>query len=51
MGQIIDLLSNLFKLTKVASVTLPGLAAAGALALMFWMQSAHRSKVGLRSYE
>jgi len=37
MGQIIDLLSNLFKLTKVAAVTLPGLAAAGVLALLFWL--------------
>jgi hypothetical protein len=37
MGQIIDLLTNLFKLTKVAAVTLPGLAAAGALALLFWL--------------
>ena len=37
MGQIIDLLSKLFNLTKVASVTLPGLAAAGALALLFWL--------------
>jgi hypothetical protein len=33
MDQIITLLSNLFNLTKVASVTLPGLALAGALAL------------------
>jgi hypothetical protein len=36
MDQIITLLSNLFNLTKVASVTLPGLALAGALALFLW---------------
>jgi hypothetical protein len=33
MDQIITLLSNLFNLTKVASVTLPGIALAGALAV------------------
>jgi hypothetical protein len=33
MDQIITLLSNLFNLTKVASVTLPGIALAGALVL------------------
>jgi hypothetical protein len=31
MGSIIDLLAKLFNLTKVASVTLPGLVAAGVL--------------------
>jgi hypothetical protein len=36
MNQIIELLSNLFSLTKVASVTLPGLLAAGGLALILW---------------
>lgn len=36
MDQIITLLSNLFNLTKVASVTLPGLTLAGALALFLW---------------
>ena len=36
MDQIITLLSNLFNLTKIASVTLPGLALAGALALFLW---------------
>jgi hypothetical protein len=34
MDQIITLLTNLFNLTKVASVTLPGLLAAGGLALV-----------------
>ncbi len=36
MNQIITLLTNLFNLTKVASVTLPGLLAAGGLALILW---------------
>lgn len=36
MNQIITLLQNLFSLTKVASVTLPGLLAAGGLALILW---------------
>src|SRR5271157_3592762 len=36
MDQIITLLTNLFNLTKVASVTLPGVALAGALALFLW---------------
>jgi hypothetical protein len=36
MDQIITLLTNLFNLTKVASVTLPGLLAAGGLALILW---------------
>ena len=36
MNQIITLLTNLFNLTKVASVTLPGLFAAGGLALVLW---------------
>jgi hypothetical protein len=36
MNQLITLLSNLFNLTKVASVTLPGLLAAGGLALILW---------------
>jgi hypothetical protein len=36
MDQIITLLTNLFNLTKVASVTLPGLLAAGGLALVLW---------------
>lgn len=36
MNQIITLLTNLFNLTKVASVTLPGLLAAGGLALVLW---------------
>lgn len=36
MGQIITLLTNLFNLTKVASVTLPGLLSAGGLALILW---------------
>jgi len=36
VNQIITLLSNLFSLTKVASVTLPGLLAAGGLALILW---------------
>lgn len=35
MDQIITLLSNLFNLTKVASVTLPGVAFAAALILFF----------------
>jgi hypothetical protein len=36
MNQIITLLQNLFSLTKVAAVTLPGLLSAGALALILW---------------
>jgi hypothetical protein len=36
MDQIIALLTNLFNLTKVASVTLPGLLTAGGLALILW---------------
>jgi hypothetical protein len=36
MDQIITLLTNLFNLTKVAAVTLPGLLAAGGLALVLW---------------
>jgi len=36
MDQIITLLTNLLNLTKVASVTLPGLLAAGGLALILW---------------
>ena len=36
MDQIITLLTNLFNLTKVASVTLPGLLAAAGLALTLW---------------
>lgn len=36
MNQIITLLSNLFNLTKVASVTLPGLLGAGGLLLVLW---------------
>jgi hypothetical protein len=36
MEQIITLLTNLFNLTKVASVTLPGLLAAAGLALTLW---------------
>jgi hypothetical protein len=36
MNQLITLLSNLFNLTKVASVTLPGLLAAGGLTLILW---------------
>ena len=36
MGQIITLLTNLFNLTKVASVTLPGLLSAAGLALILW---------------
>lgn len=36
MDQIISLLTNLFSLTKVASVTLPGLLTAGGLALILW---------------
>lgn len=35
MDQLITLLTNLFNLTKVASVTLPGIALAGALAIFF----------------
>lgn len=35
MDQIITLLTNLFNLTKVASVTLPGLVLAGAILLFF----------------
>jgi hypothetical protein len=35
-----DLLTNLFTLTKVPAVTLPGLAAAGSLALLFWLTPA-----------
>jgi len=36
VGQIITLLSNLFSLTKVASVTLPGLLTAAGFALVLW---------------
>ena len=36
MDQIITLLTNLFNLTKIVSVTLPGLLAAGGLALILW---------------
>jgi hypothetical protein len=36
VNQIITLLTNLFNLTKVASVTLPGLLAAGGLAMILW---------------
>lgn len=36
VNQIITLLTNLFNLTKVASVTLPGLLAALGLALVLW---------------
>lgn len=36
MDQIITLLTNLFNLTKVAAVTLPGLLSAGGLALILW---------------
>ena len=36
MNQIITLLTNLFNLTKVASVTLPGLLAAAGFALILW---------------
>jgi hypothetical protein len=36
MDQIITLLTNLFSLTKIAAVTLPGLLAAGGLALIMW---------------
>ena len=36
MDQIITLLTNLFNLTKVAAVTLPGLLTAGGLALILW---------------
>jgi len=36
MGQIITLLTNLFNLTKLASVTLPGLLSAAGLALILW---------------
>jgi hypothetical protein len=36
MNQIITLLTNLFNLTKVASVTLPGLLTAAGLALILW---------------
>ncbi len=36
MNQIITLLTNLFSLTKVASVTLPGLLAAAGFALILW---------------
>jgi len=36
MEQLITLLTNLFSLTKVAAVTLPGLLAAGGLALVLW---------------
>lgn len=36
MGQIITLLTNLFNLTKIASVTLPGLLSAAGLALILW---------------
>jgi len=35
MDEIITLLSNLFNLTKVASVTLPGVSLAAALILFF----------------
>jgi len=36
VNQIITLLTNLFSLTKVASVTLPGLLAAAGFALILW---------------
>ena len=36
MNEIITLLTNLFNLTKIVSVTLPGLLAAGGLALILW---------------
>ena len=36
MDKVISLLTSLFNLTKVASVTLPGLLAAGGLALVLW---------------
>jgi hypothetical protein len=36
VNQIITLLTNLFNLTKVASVTLPGLLAAAGFALILW---------------
>lgn len=36
MNQIITLLTNLFSLTKVASVTLPGLLAAAGFAMILW---------------
>jgi len=36
MDQIITLLTNLFNLTKMASVTLPGILSAGGVALILW---------------
>jgi hypothetical protein len=39
MDQLITLLSNLLNLTKIASVTLPGLLSASAIAIFFWPQA------------